>query len=153
MIDELMKSLDRIVERTPWQLHQEGTDYEGAVRAQTREFHLFDTTAREISNMLEIRCRTEMLHDALIATLAIRRYERDKAVLPDSLELLADQGYLRSVPIDPYSGQPFIYRQTGTAFTLYSVGRDFDDDDGTPRTGSPDRSRRDDIFWPIAAQP
>jgi hypothetical protein len=153
MIDALTKSLDRIAERTPWQLHQEGTDYERAIQAQTHGFYLLDATARGISNMLEIRCRTEMLHDALIVTLAILRYERDKGVLPDSLELLVDRGYLRSAPIDPYSGRPLVYRQTETAFTLYSVGRDFDDDAGTPRTASPDRNRRDEIFWPIATQP
>lgn len=35
-----------------------------------------------------------------------------------------------SLPIDPYSGQPLIYRGSGTTFQLYSVGENGQDDGG-----------------------
>ena len=72
---------------------------------------------------------------------------------PDSLDAIA--GVFK---IDPYTGQPFIYRLTNDGFTLYSVGVDRDDDGGTHHSrfgeqrattqpaGPPDG---DYVFWPI----
>lgn len=55
--------------------------------------------------------------------------------------------------VDPYSGQPFVYRPAGDSFTLYSLGLDRDDDGGihAERFGEqfdadPDG---DHVFWPI----
>ena len=61
--------------------------------------------------------------------------------------------------IDPFSGQPFVYRLTDDGFTLYSVGYDRDDDGGAHHRRFGDRrGTRDDpdpppdgdyVFWPI----
>jgi len=44
---------------------------------------------------------------------------------PDDL-----RGFTRSLTIDPYSGQPFVYRTDGKSYRLYSVGSDLVDDNG-----------------------
>lgn len=36
----------------------------------------------------------------------------------------------KSLSVDPYSGKPFIYREDGRRFVLYSVGEDFQDNGG-----------------------
>jgi hypothetical protein len=38
--------------------------------------------------------------------------------------------FLKSVPVDPFDGQPLHYRKKGTSFKLYSIGPDRKDDGG-----------------------
>jgi hypothetical protein len=65
----------------------------------------------------------------LQADLAIRLYQREYGELPRDLEQLVP-AYLPELPIDPYSGQLLRYRNQGTDFILYSVGKDGRDDGG-----------------------
>jgi hypothetical protein len=61
--------------------------------------------------------------------LALRRYRDRHSSLPSTLaELVPDE--LPNVPIDPFSGQALIYRAADGDFTLYSVGRDRQDNAG-----------------------
>jgi hypothetical protein len=67
----------------------------------------------------------------LQADLAIRLYQHETGRLPRDLQQLVPE-YLPSVPIDPHSGQPVIYRQaTHGSFVLYSVGFDGQNNGGT----------------------
>lgn len=43
-----------------------------------------------------------------------------------------DAKYLSVQPVDPFSGQPLIYRLEGKGFVLYSVGENMKDDGGKP---------------------
>jgi hypothetical protein len=105
--------------------------------------------------------RALQLHARLIAeqrgteTLArIFGYEAEHTRLPDSLPALAGD-----VPIDPFTGEPFIYRRTPDGFTLYSAGLDRDDDSGVHddhfgerRTGVYGKGPSADgdyVFWPL----
>jgi len=107
------------------------------------------TTGRILAPTIEgfhsLRATTE----ALITTIGLVRFHKDKGVRPVSLEELAATGYIRQVPIDPYAGKPLVYRQVGDSFALYSCGRDFDDDGGIPSTwGSPPKGG-DLVFRPV----
>jgi hypothetical protein len=61
---------------------------------------------------------------------AIRAFKYDRGRLPASLtELVPD--VLATEALDPFTGQPFIYQATeDDKFTLYSVGKDGQDNDG-----------------------
>jgi hypothetical protein len=65
----------------------------------------------------------------LIADLAVRLHRGEHGSLPADLRELVPR-YLPSVPIDPFSGAPIIYRPQGDNFLLYCVGRDGKDDGG-----------------------
>ena len=67
----------------------------------------------------------------LIVELALRAYRCDQGNGPDSLTQLVPK-YLQSLPTDPFSGKPLVYRQTGTNWLLYSLGPDRVDDGGKP---------------------
>ena len=41
-----------------------------------------------------------------------------------------EEGYIKQLPMDPYSDKPLIYKLTDKGFILYSIGRDFKDDGG-----------------------
>jgi len=78
---------------------------------------------------LEVRDRGRSQAELLMVDLALRAYRADHDTWPASLKELSPQ-YLQRVPLDRYSGRPLIYRPEGTTFSLYSVGKDGQDDGG-----------------------
>ncbi len=69
-------------------------------------------------------------HRASVAAIAIELYRRDHAgALPAALPELVPH-YLDSVPQDPVTGQPLLFKQDAAAYTIYSVGIDKKDDGG-----------------------
>ena len=92
--------------------------------------------------------RNRAVSNALMATLAILRYEKTNNRFPENLEILVSEGYLDSLPIDPFSDQPQIYRTDNGSFLLYSVGEDFDDDGGH-HDNKWGREDGDYVFWPV----
>ncbi len=81
--------------------------------------------AEDKHNRVEARLRL------LAVELALRCYRSEQGAAPARLDQLVPR-YLQSVPLDPFSGQPLIYRVQGTNWLLYSVGVDRVDDGGTP---------------------
>ena len=66
----------------------------------------------------------------LLETLiALRIYKDEHGEFPDELKSLTPR-YFKSVPFDPYSGKPLIYKKQGDHFLLYSIGRNRVDDGG-----------------------
>lgn len=70
----------------------------------------------------------------LICDLALRLHLAQRGELPKRLEQLVPN-YVPALPLDPFTERPFIYRPNGSTFLLYSVGRDLQDDGGTPVPG------------------
>jgi hypothetical protein len=89
-----------------------------------------------------------------LTVLALLRYEKEKGKYPVNLNELVEKGYLESIPIDPFSGKPFVYKNTGDDFILYSVGEDFKDDGGEVYRDDRGRLRMwaatgDWVLWPV----
>ena len=64
-----------------------------------------------------------------LAAIACRRYARAENRLPNALEELVPQ-YLTAIPGDPFTGDLLRVRISERGITIYSVGRDEDDDGG-----------------------
>ena len=60
----------------------------------------------------------------------IELYRTEHGSYPASLDSLAPN-YLPTLPEDPFTGKPFLYRPTETGYLLYSAGADMDDNGGT----------------------
>jgi hypothetical protein len=63
--------------------------------------------------------------------LALQEYRARHGRYPTRLADLAP-AVLSSVPNDPFTEQPFVYRAIGATYLLYSLGPDRHDDGGTP---------------------
>ncbi|MEN6560754.1 MAG: hypothetical protein ABFD52_08280 [Acidobacteriota bacterium] len=61
--------------------------------------------------------------------LACRLYRSRVGSYPGSLGALVP-GILKEVPVDPFTGQPFVYRRDGEGFIVYSLGSNQKDDGG-----------------------
>jgi len=61
--------------------------------------------------------------------LACRLYKSQTGQYPENLEALVP-GILKDVPIDPFTGNPLVYRREGEGFIVYSLGTNEKDDGG-----------------------
>ncbi len=109
-----------------------------------------DTVYREI-----YRAKADVQSVPVI--IASLRFKIDKGQYPEDMAELQQFGYIKEIPIDPFSDQPLIYKKTAGNFTLYSIGFNFKDDGG--RVYRDDKGHAhlwgdcegedDAVFWPV----
>ncbi len=155
-IEELIELSDQMMNKTPWQIKNEGFDYFGKIEEINNSHIFFVISAINPKGILHAYYKTTAQTDALIAVLAILRYKNDTLQFPESLDKLVDAGYLQSVPNDPYSSGSLVYSLTTDGFKLYSIGEDFTDNDGVVdknmvlrREISINLHSPDIVYWPI----
>lgn len=139
--DQVFARLDSIKSRSPAELRWAGQEAEDILLESAEHNAFLLALIPAYAKLYHTSYRLKACQDGLIVTLAIMRYRLEHSDLPDELGHLVGAGYLDSLPPDPYSDEPFVYRKVGLDFVLYSLGPDFDDDRGT---------KGDDVFWPLA---
>jgi len=82
-----------------------------------------------VRQALAAQDRSVAQRDLTQVMLALSEYQHREGKFPESLTILAPQ-YLSVVPDDLMSGKPFRYSSDGSAYRLYSVGRNERDDNG-----------------------
>ena len=104
----------------------------------------------------ELSYQSKILHEAIITISAIQRWQLDNDEYPENLVELIGDDYLKDLPMDPYSGKPFIYKKTEDNFILYSIGRNFEDDggkvyekNGNVHEWGTSNDKGDAVFWPV----
>jgi len=145
---------ETIMNQTPAQIHAQGIDVEKQVMEIIGENLLLEILCSALWRVNEINYQNEADVEATLTIIAILRYKLDKDYYPDSLDKLAESGYLKQIPMDPFSDGPLVYRRTEDGFTLYSVGLNFIDDGGKVGKDRKDKPRLwaddgDAVFWPI----
>ncbi|RKY05001.1 MAG: hypothetical protein DRP56_09405 [Planctomycetota bacterium] len=155
---EVVDDLDEFFERfnayrkfKPKTLH--GMEEQGLFRVDKLQF-MQQVSDPAMRKTIEISWRMRAGQAGLIGTLAVLRFEKETGRLPDNWGKLLGKGYFKTIPMDPYSDGPLIYKKTDAGFTLYSVGSNFIDDGGVPGTdkdGEPKKwgENGDIIFWPV----
>jgi hypothetical protein len=151
-IDEFYRQTELLLERPPWRTR--GGDEAEKLREIAVDSFLLGTLADSHVRLGHLAWRTKTGRRALVGILAILRYRKVEGLYPDDLETLLTAGYLREIPIDPYSGRPMGYRKTTDGFILYSWGENRKDDGGVIGTGRNGRPRMwanngDWVFWPV----
>ena len=103
---------------------------------------LSQTRLWETASMLSSRADFEANLDLARIGLLVEQYHDRNGSYPESLGAI-EEGLGGTVPIDPFTGEPFHYRASDTGFSLYSVGPDLMDNGGT--VGAP--FHPGDIVW------
>jgi hypothetical protein len=153
--NELFDKFTEIAKMTPYQRHVRNLRSDDFV-SQVRKYRYFliGIFMPAVDRVSELGYWDKASHQATLAILALKRWRLEKNAYPATLDELLAAGYLKELPIDPYSDKPLIYRRTDDDFVLYSVGPNFTDDGGEPgkdRLGQV-RSWRDNgdtLFWPL----
>jgi hypothetical protein len=150
-IDTLFDALQRLSEIEPY-----CAEYEAQLRviSQISQSNIMvGVSAPAIKQTMRLSLRHKTVRRAIVAVLAALEYRQEHGAYPPDLDQLVKAGYLETVPTDPYTGRPFVYRRTESNFLLYSAGEDQKDDGGIPGTDNRGRPRMwadhgDWIFWP-----
>ena len=153
--DRFYDFCEEIARKTPARLKTEGIDIGEETMKIVKGNVLLEIFTPAIGRVCELGHRNKSDVEATLATMAVLRYKKDKARYPESLGQLKAGGYLRELPIDPYSDKPLVYRSTDEGFTLYNLGPNFKDDggevakeDGKTRPWGT-REAGDQVFWPV----
>jgi len=158
-IEQVIATSNQIMTKTPWQVKNEGRDYLREIQDVKKRNFILEIVGVNPESTFHLYHKTRAQTEALIATLAVFRFRTDTEQFPEMLNKLVSSGYLQSVPMDPYSSAPLVYKLTGDNFTLYSVGADFTDDDGVASdtymstskwsSSSPNVFSADIVYWPV----
>jgi hypothetical protein len=146
--DELFAFCEMLNSQTPYTLRSQGIDAEQRIQQMLKDHYALQTI-NPLHSIIRIEQRCAASESALLATIAIMRYKAEKDRLPPSLEQLVSAGYLKQLPLDPFSDRPLTYKCLEGNFTLYSFAEDCDDDGGTPSRWGHGEQGGDQVFWPV----
>jgi len=152
--DEYYGFIEEMAAKTPARLRAEEIDLNEKAMEIVRGNVLLDILAPAIGKAAKIGHRMRVDAEATAAIIALLRYEKDKGVYPDNPGVLVSGGYLKELPIDPFSDKPLVYRRTDDGFILYSVSENFEDDGGEVGRDRKGKVRLwgetgDAVFWPV----
>jgi hypothetical protein len=74
--------------------------------------------------------RAHALLRGAIVMVAAERYRQKEGRWPETVQALADGGYLKAVPLDPYDGAPIRLKHVKDGLVIYALGPDGKDDGG-----------------------
>jgi len=151
-IDRYFERFAEILAETPWDLRNEAIDEQEENEEARIAPVMLKINIPAYRRVSQQAWRMKTGRQALLTVLAIMRYEKEKGQYPAEL---VEVGYLKKLPMDPYSDKPLVYKKTEDNFMLYSFGPDFKDDDGVSAKDSKGRVRQwrdngDTVFWPVA---
>jgi hypothetical protein len=115
-----------------------------------RAYYYFAGLSVPVFQSMETRYLTmQILIDQTRLAIALERYRLLKGAYPATLTELTPE-FLVEVPLDVYSGRPYLYRRTdGGSFVVYSVGKNRVDDHGEFDPAKGERFQLDAV-WPYA---
>ncbi len=152
-IDDYFAKAGNLLEKSPYELHQKGeSQIWNELGKQSVMLKLLGPVHGRVG---EWNWRIKAQRTALRTIISLLIYEKEKGSYPTNLDELVSSGFLKSLPMDPWSDKPLVYKKTETGFTLYSVGLNFKDDGGVMGTDEEGKPRMwaengDWVFWPVA---
>ncbi len=147
--DKFCEFWEKTAMKTPSQLRTEDIDFKKQAEEIVKGNLLLETSAPKFARTSEIGHRLKTSLESSLAIIAILRFKGDKGSYPENFGQLISEGYLKELPIDPFSDKPLVYRQEDDTFILYSYGKDFDDDGGQYSEWGQSRYGGDQVFWPV----
>ncbi|MHC4214267.1 MAG: hypothetical protein ACYSWP_12940 [Planctomycetota bacterium] len=149
MFDEFYDFWKKYVHKNPAQLRSGDIDFSEEAERIIKGNLLLEIGIPALIRVSELSHRNSIGVKASLTILALLRYKAEEGTYPNNLSDLVDSGYLKQLPIDPYSDKPLVYKRTEDNFLLYSFGEDFDDDGGQYSRWGGGREGGDQVFWPL----
>jgi dsDNA-binding SOS-regulon protein len=156
-IEELDRYYEKLSAKSPAQIKQENINIEEDFEKIAGNNLFMRVLSPAFAKVIIISFQNKGNVEAIKTIIALTIYKKEYGQYPQTLQQLIDNGYLDKVPIDPYSDRSLVYKKIDNDFTLYSVGPDFDDDNGktyhkvSGRSSPwpPDSNDGDAVFWPV----
>ena len=156
--EHMYNTFEKWAHATPWQLHQENVDFEMGLedwsffkRVRYLPVSILMPAGQRI-NELSWRERTDT--EALITIIAAIRFKQQNGNYPERLDELVEAGFLKKLPLDPWSDKALVYKRTDGDFMLYGLGENFTDEGGKVFRDKDGRTKvwgdeGDAVFWPV----
>jgi uncharacterized protein YneF (UPF0154 family) len=140
--------------KTPAQLKAEDVNVADEIEHLTGKNLILSNTLPALGRIHLYAWRFKIDAESTLVCIALVRYKQDTGGYPETLDKLAEQGYIKQIPIDPFSDKPIAYRKTNGDFLLYSFGENLKDDGGQVVRGNkgkmkPIWEQLDWVFWPV----
>jgi len=153
-INAFYKLFDENLSKNPAQLKTEGIDPDSETRRIANNNIFLRILMPALARVNIITFRNKIDAESTPLVIALVRYKQDTGAFPESLDKLMEKGYIKQVPVDPFSDKPIAYRKTDNNFLLYSWGENLKDDDGQvarDKNGKPIKfaDTGDWVFWPV----
>jgi hypothetical protein len=154
-VNEFYDLIEGLTIKTAAQMHTESDDIDDKLDKLFNDNIFVDTLAPAVRKVLEIGNRLPADVRGTITLIALLRYKQDTGAYPQNLQELISAGYLDTLPMNPWSDRPLVYRSSEDDFILYSVGWNFIDDGGQVYRDDKGRPKLwadegDAVFWPVA---
>jgi len=155
--NELYKLKAEMVKMTPYQRQACDLKMLDEILSSMPRYRYFliELVMPASARVSEIAYRGKMGHQSTLTILALKRWGLEKGTYPQTLDELIAGGFLKELPMDPYSDNPLVYKKTDDNFILYSIGPNFRDDNGeiAMEHGQPRRwgtaYAGDIVLWPL----
>ena len=141
---------------SPAQLHEKSIDLNKQAESVAMGNNIFlRILMPALDSMYRTSCHLKADVQSVPVIIAALRFKIDKGQYPKDMAELQQFGYIKEVPMDPFSDQPLVYKRTVDNFTLYSVGPNFKDDGGQVYRDEKGILRLwhnkfgDTVFWPV----
>ncbi|MBN1795533.1 MAG: hypothetical protein JW804_02565 [Sedimentisphaerales bacterium] len=154
-VDNFYDRMEQLASMSPAKKKAENIDINKEFEQYCKGNMFLEILAPALGEMIRTGYRNEAQIQATPLIVAIHRYKQDFGNLPDNLDEVEKSGYIKHLPIDPFSDKPLVYKKTDDGFTLYSVGYNFKDDNGDVYRDKDGRVRLwnddegDAVFWPV----
>jgi hypothetical protein len=102
----------------------------------------------QLQTVMFKKATLEAVLEAARIGIACKMHKNANGAFPGNTDLLSP-GILKEIPLDPFTGKPFIYRLQDTGFIVYSLGSNLRDDGGrgTLMITQLVMEKDDDWFW------
>jgi len=152
--NDFYKLLAENCSKPPAQLKLEGIDTDVQISHIVNNNIFLRIFMPSISHLNISPWRNKIDAESTLLIIAIVRYKQYTGNYPESLDKLKEQGYIKQIPIDPFSDKPITYHKTDNNFLLYSWGSNLKDDDGQIAHDEKGKLIRfaetgDWVFWPV----
>lgn len=129
-IQQLFELFEPLKTLTPWQLKNQDSNYFEKIEAINNSNFFLRVLGISPRSVYRAYHKTRTQTEALLTILAVLRFKAEQIRVPETLNELVSNGYMQSIPIDPYSDGLLVYKRLDNDFKLYSLGEDFEDNGG-----------------------
>ncbi|MDD5063476.1 MAG: hypothetical protein PHQ35_01780 [Phycisphaerae bacterium] len=152
--DEYYDFFEKISKKSPAELKLKSIDLNKQIESMIKGNLFLNIWAPALGSVYKTSYRVKANVQSAPVIIAALRFKIDKGQYPENLAELQQSGYIKEMPIDPFTEQPLVYKRTADTFTLYSVGFNFEDDSGQVYRDEKGKVKLwadegDAVFWPV----
>jgi hypothetical protein len=127
----MMRVYDNLVDaaKMPYYASRDSEEIEKIINATPWYYQMAGVLVPNVTTTLFKRATLDAMYDTARIGIACKIYKNLNGDFPDDLAELSPD-ILDKIPVDPFTGDPFIYKKQDSGFIVYSVGNNLRDEGG-----------------------